>query len=792
MWRPASTPAGWRSERVVSPEPVLTPAISGLARAVADRYAGTLADVLRLAVPPRHARVEAAAPSRPRPPTAPERAGPRRLARYDSGPALLEPCTPAPRAGPSGRRCPADRGPAEWAGRRGRGGRRPRRPGRDARRQGRGPRGRRARRAGRRGRHVVLTADLGPAERYRRWLRVRRGQVRAVVGTRAAMFAPVRDLGLVVVWDDGDDLHAEPRAPYPHAREVLALRATPRAPSARGGRSRTAEGAALVRSGWARPIVAPRDGTRTAAGVRPAGDDPAPRRRRGARLPTLAWRAAHGRWSAALCWSRCRAAATSRAGLRQLPGARPLPGLPRPAGPRRRRRRPACRWCGRRGGLALPVLRRRRLRAKVVGAGRTAEELGRAFPARRSAAAARAAVLAAVGPEPALVVATPGAEPVAEGGYAAALLLDGWALLGRPDLRAAEEALRRWMAAAALVRPGPDGGRWSCSPTPRRPPCRRWCGGTRPASPSASWPSGQRCGCPRRPGWRRYRPAGRAGGLPRRGPAAGGGRGARAGAGRSRARSGCWSGRRGRLARHRRGAQGRRRGTQRAQGRRTGPAPGRPDGDRMSSPEPGGPTTVVFDLGGVLIDWDPRHLYRRLLPEDEVEASLTRSASSLEPRPGRRRQLGRRRRRAGRPIPASAGAASPPTRRGSPRRSAAVDGTVEMLRELHARGHAAARPDQLVGRDLPARPGDLRLPRAVRGRRGLRRGGGGQARPGRLRPAARPLRPRPGRTVFVDDSPVNVEAAAAAGLLALRFTDPDDAARATSAGSGCSTGAGSG
>jgi primosomal protein N' (replication factor Y) len=42
--------------------------------------------------------------------------------------------------------------------------------------------------------------------------------------------------------------------------------------------------------------------------------------------------------------------------------------------------------------------------------------------------------------EPALVVATPGAEPVAEGGYAAALLLDGWVLLGRADLRAGEEA----------------------------------------------------------------------------------------------------------------------------------------------------------------------------------------------------------------------------------------------------------------------------------------------------------------------------------------------------------------
>ena len=57
-------------ERVVSPEPVLTPEVAGLARAVADRYGGTLADVLRLAIPPRHAAVEAAT-RKPEPNTAP-------------------------------------------------------------------------------------------------------------------------------------------------------------------------------------------------------------------------------------------------------------------------------------------------------------------------------------------------------------------------------------------------------------------------------------------------------------------------------------------------------------------------------------------------------------------------------------------------------------------------------------------------------------------------------------------------------------------------------------------------
>jgi primosomal protein N' (replication factor Y) len=95
----------------------------------------------------------------------------------------------------------------------------------------------------------------------------------------------------------------------------------------------------------------------------------------------------------------------------------------------------------------------------VVGESRTAEELARAFPgATVRTSGSTSGVLAAVPGGPSLVVATPGAEPVAEGGYGAALLLDSWALLGRADLRAGEETLRRWLNAATLVRPASAGG----------------------------------------------------------------------------------------------------------------------------------------------------------------------------------------------------------------------------------------------------------------------------------------------------------------------------------------------
>ncbi|MEV4254479.1 hypothetical protein AB0J52_15120, partial [Spirillospora sp. NPDC049652] len=75
-------------ERVTSAEPVLAPEVAALAREVADRYAGTLADVLRLAIPPRHARAEGEPPREAaEPPEPPDGPGP--WSRYPAGPSFL-------------------------------------------------------------------------------------------------------------------------------------------------------------------------------------------------------------------------------------------------------------------------------------------------------------------------------------------------------------------------------------------------------------------------------------------------------------------------------------------------------------------------------------------------------------------------------------------------------------------------------------------------------------------------------------------------------------------------------
>jgi primosomal protein N' (replication factor Y) len=451
----------------VSPEPVLLPQVARLSELVAARYAGTRSDVLRLAVPHRHATVE----KQPSPP-APEAsvdvaAAGRPWTPYDGGAFLRDLA-----AGGSPRRVwsalPGADWPALLAG-----------AAAATLASGRGallcvPDHRDVARLDAAltavlgaGRHVVLTADLGPAQRYRAFLAVARGAVKVVVGTRAAAFAPVRDLGLVALWDDGDDLYAEPRAPYPHTREVLLLRATEEGCGLLvGGFARTVEAEYLVRTGWATEFAADRGTLRSAAPLvsitgatdRELERDPLARSERLPRSafeairaglaqgPVLVQTPRHGYVTSLAC-DRCRTPARCRACQGPLQ-------LTAPQEP------PSCRWCGTPDPQwACAECGNRGLRAPVLGERRTAEELGRAFPSVPVRTSGGDRVVPEVDAKPAIVVATPGAEPLAAGGYAAVVLLDTWLMLARPDLRTAEESLRRWFNAAALARPAEAGGR---------------------------------------------------------------------------------------------------------------------------------------------------------------------------------------------------------------------------------------------------------------------------------------------------------------------------------------------
>jgi primosomal protein N' (replication factor Y) len=446
-------------QRVVSPEPVLRPAVADLAELLAERYAGTRSDVVRLAVPPRHATTERQ-PSPPEDPLELDVASVTGLwSGYPAADAFLGHLVGggSPRAvwsalpGEAWPRLLAAAAGLTLAG--GRGSLLVVPDRRDVARLDSA-----LKELLGTGHHVVLTAGAGPARRYREFLAVSRGTRRIVVGTRAAAFAPVHDLGLVAIWDDGDDLHAEPRAPYPHAREVLLSRAhLEQSATLVGGFARTVEAQQLLTTGWAHEIAAPRGALRAAVHVSVAGAtdheldrDPMARATRvpkqvydaiGAGLergPVLLQTPRRG-YAPSLACERCRTPA--RCAVCTGPLAVSGPAVP-----------PACRWCGVVDeSWACQHCGHRGLRAPVVGERRTAEELGRAFASVPVVASGGDHVMETVRDRPAIVVSTPGAEPVAEQGYAAVVLLDTWLTLARADLRTDEEALRRWLGAAGLV-----------------------------------------------------------------------------------------------------------------------------------------------------------------------------------------------------------------------------------------------------------------------------------------------------------------------------------------------------
>ena len=330
---------------------------------------------------------------------------------------------------------------------------------------------------------VRLSSDSTPHTRYHGFVKARLGQVPVVIGTRAAAYAPVANLGLVVCWDDGDSSLVEQRAPYCHARDVLLLRASAENTAALfAGFSMSSEAARLVRTRWASHVRAPRALVRdysprifsTGSEFELARDPLAAMariphlafehaRRALARGPVLVQVARSGYIPSFSC-ERCRMPARCGecSGPLSVASGSSVP---------------SCSWCGH---LAqqwrCSECGFTHWRYSAAGATRTAEELGRAFPNVPVISSAGDHVRASVGPEPALVVATPGAEPVAFGGYAAALLLDADKMLRFDSVRAPEAALRRWLNAAALVRPAALEGTvvTTASPSPVEQALVRW------------------------------------------------------------------------------------------------------------------------------------------------------------------------------------------------------------------------------------------------------------------------------------------------------------------------------
>jgi primosomal protein N' (replication factor Y) len=289
-------------------------------------------------------------------------------------------------------------------------------------------------------------------DRYRAFLRTLEDAPCIVVGNRSAVYAPVQ-AGLVMIWDDGDPLLGEPLAPYINARDAALLRQGDEESALLfAGHTRTTDVERLVSIGWLRDVRAVRRVLpRVILSTPHEMEQPTAQR-----MPSSAFLAARNAaaegpvlvqvsrpgFSPSLVCAECRAPARCA----HCGG---------PLGARHRGAVPVCGWCGRGArAWACPTCSSTKLRLASSGSERTADELGRAFPGVRVIVADGAHPVERVDAKPALVVATRGAEPLADGGYRAVVLLDGPRMLQSPDLRVGESCLRWWSNAAALAAPG--------------------------------------------------------------------------------------------------------------------------------------------------------------------------------------------------------------------------------------------------------------------------------------------------------------------------------------------------
>jgi 2-haloacid dehalogenase len=184
--------------------------------------------------------------------------------------------------------------------------------------------------------------------------------------------------------------------------------------------------------------------------------------------------------------------------------------------------------------------------------------------------------------------------------------------------------------------------------------------------------------------------------------------------------------------------------------------------------------TVVFDLGGVLLDWDPRHLYRKLIDDPgELADFLARVCTSEW---HRAHDLGvpilESCQELAREYPGHARLIMAWAQRGEEMIAGQIDGTVEVLADLSQAGVPCFALSNMEAETFPLRRERFAFMRYFDGC--IISGIEGVAKPD---PAIfKILLTRhgldPARTVFIDDSPDNITTAQQVGVKVIRFGDP--------------------
>lgn len=297
---------------------------------------------------------------------------------------------------------------------------------------------------------AVLHTDLGPQQRYRAFLAALTGRASVVIGTRSAIWAPVPNLGLIAIWNEGDDQLRDPKAPYISVDSVARARA--RAANAALMYCHyvpSVTTAGLVETGQMVPVSVEttlRRRTLPRLVVTDEGSDRDPFRgthrlpeqvtqhirKNLGNKPALIHVPRTGSTPLLQCGS-CGARAHCRSCGHVLEQRTP-------------HEPPECSDCGAMyASWSCTACASNKLKATILGIERTASDFGRLFPGKPiRMMTGQHPLMSWTPPNHSIALATPGAQPWTPEGYATSVLLDPWLSTNQPNVDADQKSLRHW------------------------------------------------------------------------------------------------------------------------------------------------------------------------------------------------------------------------------------------------------------------------------------------------------------------------------------------------------------
>ena len=304
------------------------------------------------------------------------------------------------------------------------------------------------------GKFVTRTDSALPgAERWKNYLRILNEEVVIVLGNRSCIYAPVRNIGLIAIWDSADESYTEPLSPYAHPRDVALIRQSDSGCSlVFASHIPAVDSVRLVKLDYLEAVSCGSAHTQIiATDIHSQKTDD----QRSARIPPAALVAA--RKAITMGPVLVQTARPGYAGAVRCSSCHEkalCDGCSGPLALRSKGSAPSCRWCGKlQPSWSCSHCHSTTLRPTQAGTEKTAEDLAKAFPGIRVVFSDAEKKLKPIEQGPILVIATPGTEPMAHGGYQAVLVLDGESSRSREDLDTDLSALRSWMNAASLAAP---------------------------------------------------------------------------------------------------------------------------------------------------------------------------------------------------------------------------------------------------------------------------------------------------------------------------------------------------